>query len=387
MKRRVSWAGLVLGLVAAAGCPKGPPPKTFDTAVIDRGRIIARVTASGTLSALVTVQVGAQVSGTIQQLFVDFNSPVKKGQVLATIDPRLFLAAVQQARANVLAARGTLANAQAQAHNAKLQYERDERLLGRQLIAEGDVDTARAAAEGGEGQVEAAEGARAQAEANLNQAETNLKYTTIISPIDGVVISRSIDVGQTVAASFQTPTLFLIAQDLTKMQVDTSVAEADVGHVRAGMDATFTVDAYPSQVFHGRVRQVRFNPQTVQNVVTYDAVLDVDNPTLELRPGMTANVVFVYADRPDVLRVPNAALRAHPPEALLRKLGEKAPASAPGHRTVWVVEGGEPRPASIEIGVSDGNLTEVTGGELKAGDRVVTEFLSLQSQPPRMRFF
>ncbi len=374
--------------VLAAACKPQAPKARYDTAAVDRGRLVARVTASGTLSALVTVQVGAQVSGTIQKLYVDFNSPVRKGQVLAQIDPRLFKAALDQARANVLAAQGTLANAKAQAKNDRLQLERDQQLLARNLIAQGDLDTARAAADGAAGQVEAAEGALAQARANLSQAEVNLKYTTIVSPIDGVVISRSVDVGQTVAAAFQTPTLFSIAQDLGRMQVDTSVAEADVGHLTEGMDATFTVDAYPSESFRGRVRQVRYNPQTVQNVVTYDAVLDVSNDSLKLRPGMTANVTFVYADRPDVLRVPNAALRARPPPGL----GDAArprPLPQADRRTVWVVRGDAgPKPVSIRTGVSDGNLSEVVDGELHAGDRVVTEFLGSAQGPPRgMRLF
>ncbi|HUB07962.1 MAG TPA: efflux RND transporter periplasmic adaptor subunit [Myxococcales bacterium] len=388
------WAGVALGLTAvAAGCKKGKPKRQFDTAAVDRGRLIARVTASGTVSALVTVQVGAQVSGTIQELFVDFNSPVKKDQVLAKIDPRLFVAAVEQARANVVAAKGALANAQAQERNAKLQFERDKLLLARQLLAQGDLDTARAAADGDEGQVEAAEGSLAQAQANLNQAETNLKYTTIISPIDGVVISRSVDVGQTVAASFQTPTLFLIAQDLKKMQVDTSVAESDVGHLAAGMEATFSVDAYPSKTFKGRVRQVRYNPQTVQNVVTYDAVLDVDNTSLELRPGMTANATFIYADRPEVLRLPNAALRVHPPADLAMHHHDHAGAAlptSPNHRTIWVVgDDGEPKPVRIVTGVTDGTLTEIVSGEVAEGASVVTEFLGGERQggPPHMHFF
>jgi HlyD family secretion protein len=376
----------------AAGCPHSAKPKhQYETAPVDRGRLVARVTASGTLSALVNVQVGAQVSGTIQKLYVDFNSPVKKDQVLAQIDQRLFLANLEQAKANVVNAKGVLANAQAQARNAKLQFERDKLLLSKGLLAQGDLDTARAAAEGGEGQVEAAEGALAQCVAALNQSQVNLKYTTIVSPIDGVVISRSIDVGQTVAASFQTPTLFLIAQDLTHMQVDTSVAEADVGHLHDGMDATFTVDAYPAKVFQGKVRQVRYNPQTLQNVVTYDAVLDVDNKTLELRPGMTANVTFVYADRPDVLRVPNASLRVHPPADIAGHQHSKPPPASPNHRTVWVVpEGGELRPVPVVSGVTDGNVTEIVEGELQVGDKVVTEFLgggAPGGAPPRMRMF
>jgi HlyD family secretion protein len=292
----------------------------------------------------------------------------------------------------VVNAKGTLANAKAQERNAKLLYERDKLLFKKGLLAQGDLDTAQAAAEGFEGQVEAAEGALAQCAAALNQSEVNLKYSTIVSPIDGVVISRSIDIGQTVAASFQTPTLFMIAQDLTHMQVDTSVAEADVGHLQEGMDATFTVDAYPAKTFHGKVRQVRYNPQTVQNVVTYDAVLDVDNKSLELRPGMTANATFIYADRPDVLRVPNAALRVHPPADISGKQHSKPPPTSPNHRTVWVASGGEPHPVQVVSGVTDGNVTEIVEGELEVGDKVVTEFLGGAGgppggAPPRMRMF
>ncbi len=363
-------------VVAVVACRPAAPPEKFETAKVDRGRIVARVTASGTLSALVTVQVGAQVSGTIQQLFVDFNSPVHRGQVLAKIDDRLFRAALDQARANVLAAEGTLANARAQAKNDRLQLARDERLLARNLIAQSDLDTARAAAEGAAGQVEASEGALAQARANLSQAEVNLKYTTIVSPIAGVVIARNVDVGQTVASAFQTPTLFLIAEDLKRMQVDTSVAESDVGHVREGMDASFTVDAYPNEAFRGRVRQVRYNPQTVQSVVTYDAVLDVANDALKLRPGMTANVTFVYADRPEVLRIANAALRARPPPAPGASLRPRSTAPA-DRRTVWILgKDGKARPVEIRTGVSDGNLTEVVAVDLQAGDRAITEFLA-----------
>jgi HlyD family secretion protein len=399
-----SGAVLLAMALATAGCPhSGKPKHQYETAVVDRGRLVARVTASGTLSALVNVNVGAQVSGTIQKLYVDFNSPVKKDQVLAQIDQRLFLANLEQAKANVLNAKGTLANAKAQERNAKLLFERDKLLFAKGLLAQGDLDTAQAAAEGDAGQVEAAEGALAQCVAALNQSEVNLKYSTIISPIDGVVISRSIDVGQTVAASFQTPTLFLIAQDLTHMQVDTSVAESDVGHLHDGMDATFTVDAYPAKTFHGKVRQVRYNPQTVQNVVTYDAVLDVDNKSLELRPGMTANATFVYADRPDVLRVPNAALRVHPPADVAGRMHVKPPPAAPNHRTVWVApqqgdEGGgegeegkqHPRPVQVVSGVTDGNVTEIVEGDLQVGDKVITEFLGgATSGPsaPRMRMF
>ncbi|HEY6098021.1 MAG TPA: efflux RND transporter periplasmic adaptor subunit, partial [Anaeromyxobacter sp.] len=261
---------------------------SFETARVDRGRIVAKVTATGTLSALVTVQVGSQVSGRIASLDADFNSPVRKGQVIARIDPQLFQAAVEQARANAVAAQGNLAKAKAQALDAERQLERARTLAERRLVAPADLDTAQAGADAAKASVQAAEGTLAQARAGLNQAEVNLAFTRIVSPTDGVVISRNVDVGQTVAASLQAPTLFVIAEDLGKMQVDTSVAEADVGRLQAGMPASFTVDAFPGEVFRGTVRQVRNAPQTVQNVVTYDAVVDVSNPDLKLKPGMTA---------------------------------------------------------------------------------------------------
>src|SRR5215468_7087989 len=293
--------------VAAAAAPR------YETVAVDRGPIVAKVTATGTLSALVTVQVGTQVSGRIKQINVDFNSPVQKGQVIAKIEPALFAAALESARANYLAAQGTVAKLEAQAENAKVQYDRSQQLFERKAIAQADLDTARATMRAANGDVTASRGNMEQAKASLHQAQVNLDYTTIVSPTTGVVISRSVDVGQTVAASLSAPTLFLIAEDLTKMQVDTSVAEADIGKLKPGMEATFTVDAYPTKTFKGTVRQIRNAPQTQQNVVTYDAVIDVANPNLELKPGMTANVTFVFDHRENVLRVANAALRFQPP--------------------------------------------------------------------------
>ena len=298
--------------VAADAVPR------YETVAVDRGPIVAKVTATGTLSALVTVQVGTQVSGRIKEINVDFNSPVKKGQVIARIEPALFAAALESARANHLAAQGSIAKLEAQAENAKLQYDRAEQLFERKAIAQADLDTARATMRAANGDVVAARGNLAQAKAALNQAQVNLDYTTIMSPTTGVVISRSVDVGQTVAASLAAPTLFLIAEDLTKMQVDTSVAEADIGKLKPEMDATFTVDAYPSRAFKGKIRQIRNAPQTQQNVVTYDAVIDVSNAGLELKPGMTANVTFIYDHRDSALRVANAALRFQPPAELAR---------------------------------------------------------------------
>jgi HlyD family secretion protein len=409
-RRKIAVSAALTVLIVAAGVwrwragSRSAAP-SLETAVVDRGRIVAKVTATGTLSALVTVQVGSQVSGRIASIDVDFNSPVKKGQIIARIDPQLFEASVEQARANAVAAQGNLTKAKAQALDAQRQLERARALAERNLVAKADLDTAQATADAAKASVEAAEGTVAQAKAGLNQAQVNLAYTKIVSPTNGVVISRNVDVGQTVAASLQAPTLFVIAEDLAKMQVDTSVAEADVGRLTAGMAASFTVDAFPGEVFQGTVRQVRNAPQTVQNVVTYDAVIDVANPELKLKPGMTATATFVYAQKDDVLRVPNAALRFRPPPgfggkggssprsagglggraqaaetagpapgAAPAQAGQRRPTSGEGRgRTVWVVRGERPEPVRIVPGISDGSVTEIVSGDLQEGDRVVTD--------------
>lgn len=375
------------------------PALQVDSSRVERGRIVAKITATGTLSALVTVQVGSQVSGTISALYADYNSQVKKGQLIAKIDPRLYQASVEQGRANYVAAQGNLAKAKAQAADAERQYQRNRTLSERQLIAQADLDTSQSNAEVARAQVEAARGSVEQAKAALSQSQVNLAYTNIVSPTNGVVISRSVDVGQTVAASFQAPVIFTIAEDLKKMQVDTSVAEADVGRLRDGMAATFTVDAYPSETFRGTVRQIRNSPQTVQNVVTYDAVIDVDNSEMKLRPGMTANCTFIYAEKNDVLRIPNAALRFRPPPEMAalfsteRANGQtgrtRRSPGTPGnggaaartntlgetldHRTIWVKRGEQPVSVRIRTGISDGTVTELVEGDLSAGDAVITD--------------
>jgi HlyD family secretion protein len=342
-----------------------PPPTQYRTAPVARRAITGKVIASGTLSALVTVQVGTQVSGRIQKLFVDFNSPVKKGQIVAKIDPQIYQASADQAEANYLAAQAALAKAESDARIADRQYARVQALRGENLASQADLDNAMGAADSAHANVDGAKAGLAQARAARNQAQVNLSYTNIISPIDGVVISRTVDVGQTVAASLAAPTLFTIAQDLTKMQVDTNVAEADVGRLKVGMETFFTVDSFPGQRFPGKVRDIRNAAVTVQNVVTYDAVIDVDNADLRLRPGMTANVTVIYDERASALAVPNAALRFHPPGA--------APKEAPDTQTVWILRDKHPAPAGIHLGLSDGMVTEVTGGELHEGDDVVLE--------------
>jgi HlyD family secretion protein len=404
-RKKIFWivAGIVVVLALSGWWryrqAKASGQVRYDTSQVNRGRIVAKVTASGTLSAIVTVQVGSQVSGRIAALYADWNSQVKKGELVAKIDPQLFQATVLQARANLVAAQGNLAKAKAQAVDAERQYQRNVILAERKLIAQADLDTSQATAEAAKATVDAATGSVAQARAQLNSAEVNLAYTDIISPTDGTVIARNVDVGQTVAASLQAPTLFLIAEDLRKMQVDTSVAEADIGKLRTGMKATFTVDAYPNERFTGTVRQVRNAPQTVQNVVTYDAVIDVANPDLKLKPGMTANCTFIWADRDDALRIPNAALRFRPPAEMLAQLNPGAgtgqrvqgasaeaaqaggaarrrPAGGapdPDRKTVWILRAGTPQPVVIRTGVSDGSLTEVVEGELHEGDLVITD--------------
>lgn len=359
------------------------PTSQYETVKADRGRIVARVTATGTLSALVTVQVGSQVSGRIQSLSADFNSLVRKGQVIARIDPQLYAAAVEQNQANVASLQGQLEAARATAANNQLVHARLRSLRAQSLVSQQDDDNARAAADVARAQVAALEGQLKQARAALHQARINLAYTNIVSPTDGIVIARNVDVGQTVAAAFQAPTLFVIAEDLRKMQVDTSVAEADVGKLTADMPATFTVDAYGSELFRGVVRQVRNNPQTVQNVVTYDAVIDVGNDRLKLKPGMTANVTFVYGEAADVLRVPNSALRFRAPEAWTA--GKPRPAEAAGRRTVWALRDGAPVPLSIRMGMTDGVLTEVLEGEVRPGEVLITDAGGTSSVPPAMR--
>jgi HlyD family secretion protein len=373
-------AGVVVYRRARSAQPPAPTLR-MENQPVTRGPLQARITASGTLSPLISVQVGSQVSGRIQALLVDFNSVVKKGQLVARIDPELFKAAWNQSQANLLAAEGNSAKVQAQLEDAERQAKRSRDLRAESLIAQADADTAETNLLVARAGLKAAQGAEAQARASLEQARTNLAYTTIVSPIDGVVISRNVDVGQTVAATLQSPTLFVIAQDLKTMQVDTSVAEADVGRLRAGMSATFTVDAYPGQTFKGVIREVRNAPQTVQNVVTYDSVIDVDNSDLLLKPGMTANVTVVYADRAEALRVPNAALRFRAPPEMIAKGGPPPTLGATDQRTVWLLQGGEARPVAVKVGVSDGTNTEVLGG-LQLGDSVVTEAVSASKSGP-----
>jgi len=355
----IAGAAVVLGIVLYLLLQSGSNGVSYRTEAVTRGEMRAAVTATGTVNPVSTVLVGTQVSGTLKALFADFNSRVKKGQIIAQIDPAFFETQLAQARANT-------DHAQAAQRDAERLLEQNKKLFARNLVAKNDYDAAVTNYDSAKAQL-------AQAKAALQAAETNLSYTKILSPVDGIVISRNVDVGQTVAASFQTPTLFTIAQDLTKMQIDTNVAESDIGRVSMDQDVEFTVDAYPDTTFEGTVWQKRQAPITVQNVVTYDVVVQVQNRDFKLMPGMTANVSIIVATKDDVLRIPNAALRFKPAE----RATEKAPAGGgekkgPG---LWVLENGKPKRVSVTLGISDGNFTEILSGDLKEGQLIIIEAL------------
>ena len=436
----LAGAGLLITLFVVLGLHRNHPIQ-FLTATVEHGDIRDAVEATGSVNAVTTVQVGSQVSGTIARLNADFNSHVHRGEVIALIEPALFKGAVQQAvadsensEANLSAARANLEKAKAALEQARADYDRTVSLAKDGLAPQQQLEVAQATFDGAKASVNAAAATVQQARAQVGQksaavsiARTNLNYTVIRSPIDGIVVARNVDVGQTVAASLQAPTIFTIAQDLAKMQVYGKVDESDVGRVKMGQPVTFKVDAFPKQVFRGTVSQIRMNPTIVQNVVTYDAIIDFANPELKLFPGMTAYVSIPVATADNVLKVPDAALRYKPsmsPEEvheLYRKYGiddgssgsgaaeteasrsrgrehkpanggaqgrSAAPASdsAGGMAIVWKLEGSDAiRPVEIALGITNHAFTAVTSilkGELKEGDQVVTRSVSSKAMAP-----
>ena len=341
----------------------------YVTDKVDRGPIVATVTATGTLNPVTIVQVGTYVSGTIVALDVDFNSKVKKRQRVAKIDPAPFRVKVQQAEANAANAQAHLDKDEADLELKKVTLSRVQKLLAKDLISRNDVDTAKSNYDQAVAQIALDKAAIAQANGQLEETRINLAYTDITSPVDGVVVSRNVNVGQTVAASFQTPTLFLISEDLTQMQVDTNVSESDIGWIQLEQPATFTVDAYPSKEFNGTVSQIRKAPITVQNVVTYDVVIAADNSSMKLMPGMTATVSVLTAKRENALRLPVRALRFHPQPgtASLTAASERVRHS----QKVWVIKSdGTASKVSVKIGVQDDRFAEVLSGDLHDGERV-----------------
>lgn len=326
------------------------------------GRIARGVNATGTVNPELTIIVGTYVSGVIQELHCDYNTEVKRGQICARIDGRPYQSIVDQARANLAVARAQLEKDKASLEYAKLAFDRMASLVKTNAVSKDAYDNAHSTYDQAVAQITFDEATIQQRQAVLDAAQVNLDYTKIISPVDGTVVSRNVTIGQTVAASFQTPTLFLIATDLTKMQVDANVSESDIGGIKQGNKATFTVDAYPKRAFDGTVTQVRQSPQTVQNVVTYDVVVSVSNSDLALKPGLTAATRILVDQRHDVLRIPNQALRYVPAGNVLRETG---PARA------WVLRDGVPTPVQVTTGLDDDELTEVVKGDLKPGDKVI----------------
>ncbi|MDP2854115.1 MAG: efflux RND transporter periplasmic adaptor subunit [Smithellaceae bacterium] len=358
----------------------------YITQTADRGNIHATVSATGTVNAVTTVLVGTQVSGTIKQLLVDYNSTVKKGQLLAQIDPASFDAQVAQASANLSLARANLEKSKVAVRDTITTFERNKILFAKNFISKSDLDTSETNYLSALAQIKASDAQVEQAKAALNLAQTNLRYTQILSPVNGTVISRSIDVGQTVAASFQTPTLFNIAQDLTKMQIETSVDEADIGSIKTNLPVTFTVDAYPDITFKGNISVIRNAPTTVQNVVTYIVIVQVDNPDLKLKPGMTANVSIIIADRKGILRIPNAALRVKITD---KELTAKGPKGA----GVWILEDKKPKRVPLTLGIRDNRFTEVLSGNISENSAIIVEVKSNNQKtnaqtgpPPGPRF-
>jgi HlyD family secretion protein len=333
---------------------------------VTRGAVTRTVSATGTVNPVLTIIVGSYVSGVIQQLFCDYNTQVKQGQICAKIDPRPYQSVVDQDSANLDVAKAQLEKDKASLGYAEVNYQRNAKLAVRQYASQDVADNAKSAYEQAKAQVALDEATIGQHQALLDAAKINLGYTDITSPVDGTVVSRNVTMGQTVAASFQTPTLFLIATDLTKMEVDTNVSESDIGAIRQGNKASFTVDAYPRRVFAGSVVQVRQSPQTVQNVVTYDVVVGVDNTDLALKPGMTASTQIVIDQRSDVIRVPDQALRYVPGGVT----ANPAP-GAPGQARLWLLRDGRAIAVPVVLGLDDDSFTEVVSGDVKPGDQAI----------------
>ena len=360
-------------------------PVKYLTAPVTRGPIVRVVTATGAVNPVTTVEVGCYVSGPIQDIYADYNSPVKKDQLIAKIDPRPYQVKVDESKAGLSNSKAQLTKDEADMAYKKLAAERNTAMVKEGAVSQDTVDNSVSAYHQAVAQVALDKANIEQHQANLHEAQVNLTYTDIISPVDGTIVSRNVDVGQTVAASFQTPTLFLIAKDLTQMQVDANVSESDIGEVREGQPATFTVDAFPNRDFLGTIAQVRQAPITVQNVVTYDVVVSVANPELLLKPGMTATLSVVIARRDDVLRVPLPGIRFHPKRRGVATTAAAAYTASDGQVSqkrrgarVWIESGGELKSVAIKTGLDDGNNVELLAGDLHEGDEVVTDEIRAQ---------
>ncbi len=350
------------------------PDYSFVTTPIERGDLKVEINSTGSVKPVVEVLVGSQVSGYIKDLYADFESRVTKGQLIALIDPDTFKAKVEQAKADLLAARANLLKAEVTLVDENRTLRRKESLIGRDSISQSDYDAQKTKADAAEAQLEVEKARIAQAQARLHEAELQLKYAHIEAPVTGTVTSRNMDVGQTVTAGFQTPVLFKIAEDLTRMQVYTNVDEADIGKIRVGQKAIFTVPAFPDKFFSASVTQIRNEPKIEQNVVTYNVILDVDNDELLLRPGMTTNVQILVTEIKDTLMIPDAALMFSPPEAAFPRGKPSVPKPGESQRALWRLVGeGDLKPVVVRIGVSSPQRTQIFSDELKEGDPIVVE--------------
>jgi HlyD family secretion protein len=426
-RKHILIAVVVVAIAACAAtyyARSTTPNPEVTTQPISRGDILETVAATGTVEAVTTVQVGTQVSGTVQALYADFNSLVRKGQVLARLDPSLFQTQVEQSRANLVRSEADADRLDVAVRDARAKLQRARELSARQLIPAAELETAEVTLRSAEAQLQSAAAQITQARAALRQAEVSLDKTVITAPIDGIVVARNVDVGQTVAASLQAPTLYVITADLTRMRVNASIDEADVGRIRPSQNVRFRVDAFPAEEFSGAVSQVRLSPVVVQNVVTYTVVIDVPNPELKLKPGMTATVTIRIAEREDVLRIPNAALRFRPTAEIFAALGQTPPQTPAGGAVnadnrwrqqrdgrvavatrgtvpgrvvageaqtvdalfgplaasesvgrVWMMREGRLQPIRVRLGLSDETQTELLDSDLREGSLVVINVL------------
>jgi HlyD family secretion protein len=401
-RRVVRWtiwlivvAAVLLGAAAAARSMRAPAPVRYQTEPVQRGSLTVAVTATGSVQSLTEVKVGTEISGIVETVSVDFNSRVARGQVLAKVNTDKLEAQAQQAKAALESARADVANAEAAVDDTRKSFERSQALFDRTLLSRSDRDQAEAAFKKAEASRLSANARVGQAEANVSALETDLKKAYIRSPIDGIVLDRQIDPGQTVAASFQTPVLFTLSEDLTRMKLSVNVDEADIGKIRVGQSATFRVDAYPSKSFESRISDIRSTPKTSNGVVTYETILSVDNQARLLQPGMTATADIVVTTIPDTLLVPNAALRFTPPAAVSQPTGgrggffllppppgaRRTPPPAKGQPRVWILEDNNPVPINVVTGPTDGKVTAVTvdDGAIRAGTPTVVDLATKPS--------
>lgn len=375
MKKIIIALLVIAALVTPFVLKKQNGKVQYATEPVQKRTITQIVEATGTIEPINTVSIGSQVSGRIDEIFVDYNSFVEKGQQLAQIDTSLFEAQLQQSEANINSARATLDKNQALLDYDTKTYHRYKNLYDRNLVSKNDLDSAESAYKSDLAQVAAAKASIMQAQANYATAAANMGYTKIVSPVKGIVISKEVEVGQTVAASFQTPTLFTVAEDLTKMRIETSVSEADIGKVKEGQEVEYTLDGYPDSVFKGKVTQVRLSPTTESNVVTYTVIIEVENDEGKLMPGMTANVSIITGKKEDILTVPNVALKFTLADNTKRY----------DKKGIWIEKKGKPVRVNIETGVSDDSYTEIISEEVKDGDVVYTRSLTTNKKQSEMR--